>query len=85
MCVIFNCGFLLKVCRIKKMLTLGEIAVENIHLFRTRDFFFNLFVVSEPKLILLLKLFTKQLISLCYFKKIFFFFRYSLVLKLKNF
>ncbi len=40
MCVIFNCGFLLKVCRIKKMLTLGEIAVENIHLFRTRGFFF---------------------------------------------
>jgi hypothetical protein len=56
------------------MLTLGEIAVENIHLFRTRGFFFNLFVFSEPKLILLLKLITKQLISLCYFKKIFFFF-----------
>jgi hypothetical protein len=81
MCVIFNCGFLLKVCRIKKMLTLGEIAVENIHLFRTRGFFFNLFVFSEPKLKLLLKLITKQLISLCYSKK---FFKYSLVLKLKN-
>ena len=58
------------------MLTLGEIAVENIHLFRTRGFFFNLFVFSEPKSKLLLKL-----ISLCYSKK---FFRYSLVLKLKK-
>jgi hypothetical protein len=62
------------------MLTLEEIAVENIHLFRTRGFFFNLFVFSEPKLKLLLKLITKQLISLCYSK----FFRYSLVLKLKK-
>ena len=64
----FYCWFLLKVRRLKKMLTLGEIAVENIHLFRTRGFFFNLFVFSEPKLKLLLKLITKQLISLCYFK-----------------
>ena len=32
------------------MLTLGEIAVENIHLFRTRGFFFNLYVLSELKL-----------------------------------
>jgi hypothetical protein len=68
MCVYFYCGFLLKVCRIKKMLTLGELAVENINLFRTRGFFFNLFVFSEPKLNLLLKLITKQLISLCYSK-----------------
>ena len=33
------------------MLTLGEIAVENIHLFRTRGFLFNLHVLSEPKLL----------------------------------
>jgi hypothetical protein len=41
---------LAKIYKIRKMLKLGEKAVENIHLFRTRGFFFNLHVLSEPKL-----------------------------------